>query len=979
MENCRRFAGWDTPLLHSAVALLADASGHPDQLHLGHLTVALPGARAGRRLRELLVAEAEERALRLVPPRITTMGALPELLYTPRAPLADDVTLRAAWVRALQRVPATVLEGLTGRVPPRDDLRAWMELARQVQALHATVAGAGLDFAAVAARCAAHTFDDGERWQLLAATQRAWADELHRMGRADLHVERMAALQEQRLTAPLAGAGQLWLVGVAEMPALVRRMLLALPAGVVEALVHAPPHMAPGFDPLGCVDPAFWAAAHVPLADDQLVVVDRPAEQAGALLRIIAGLDGAYAADDVAVAVPDPEVVPFLEERLGAAGVPCRYAGGRPLTLTPPATLLGVLADAAAEAAPAWAALLRHPDAGAWVQHAARTWDAPGAGTLRNRELPDGWLTPLDRGMAQRIPARMPGTWPVPPGDGLRSQGQDAVAALVEGVRRELLAPLQGRRPLGEWMPALLETLLAIYGIRELDRERPDQRALLGALTRIRDAAAALHRLPAGALECDAATAIRILIDDLRGVTLPPEPEEAAVELLGWLELHVDDSPVAIVTGASEPLFPESVNAHPFLPDSLRTHLGLEDNARRYARDAFHLTALLRSRERVCVVAGRRSAAGDPLRPSRLLLAVPGDALPRRVAGFYGAAGGTGQAQPAPGSSGAAPAQDTAPAEPPPPAAPGGFLLPPDRDIHLDTPPEGISVTAFRQILESPYLFVLDRNVKLDVLDDSAREMDPLGFGGLAHQLLEEFGRSGACTSSEPATVTAALDEALDNQAYRRFGRSPQPAVKLQVEQLRARLHAFARWQAQHVADGWRIVAVECGTPGVGVPFDVDGVPIRLSGRIDRIDHHAGSGQWAVFDYKTGDSVATPDGAHRRGRGEEREWVDLQLPLYRHILPFVEDRHGARVFDGPPGEATLAYIALCADLDQVGALAADWSAEELASADECARECVRLIRRGGFTWEPLKRFMDPDLAALLGIGRLSALEEDLDD
>src|SRR5690606_35854101 len=88
---------------------------------------------------------------------------------------------------------------------------------------------------------------------------------------------------------------------------------------------------------------------------------------------------------------------------------------------------------------------------------------------------------------------------------------------------------------------------------------------------------------------------------------------------------------------------------------------------------------------------------------------------------------------------------------------------------------------------------------------------------------------------------------------------------------------------------GWRIVKVEVEPPEPGVPFDVDGRPVLLRGRIDRIDRNERTGEWAVFDYKTSDTGQPPEKTHRRGRGKERRWVDLQLPLYRHLLPAIED------------------------------------------------------------------------------------------
>lgn len=65
---------------------------------------------------------------------------------------------------------------------------------------------------------------------------------------------------------------------------------------------------------------------------------------------------------------------------------------------------------------------------------------------------------------------------------------------------------------------------------------------------------------------------------------VPPEPTSDAVELLGWLELPLDDTQAAIVTSFNEGFVPTSLNSDLFLPNGLRRRLGLNDNARRYAR-----------------------------------------------------------------------------------------------------------------------------------------------------------------------------------------------------------------------------------------------------------------------------------------------------------------------------------------------------------------------------------------------------------
>jgi ATP-dependent helicase/nuclease subunit B len=959
MVEQRHFTGWDEPALPAAVSLLLERYATAGELALRPIVLVVPGARAGRRLKELLVEAATGRRLRLEPPRVVTVGELPELLCEPGAAAADDALCRRAWARALRRLDAARLGLIFAERPADDDLRQWLELGRQLQQLHGQVAAAALTFRDVAARRdASLLFDDTPRWSVLAALQDEYGASLRRVRREDRDLARIAALRSGAVACP----SEVWLIGVAEMPRVVRDMLALLPASRVHAVVHAPLQLAAAFDALGAVEPAWWAAAPVPLRDDQLRVVDGPAAQATAAVAAIAALDGRRAADDIVIGVADGEVVPWLEERLAEAGVPSRYAAGTPLTSTAPFRLLAAVADVLdGGTAEAWAALARHPDLWRWLRRHGAAFDHRGAPALRGS---DAWLQPLDRYLDRHLPARLaeqlPGTGT---GGGSGRAGVDALVRLLRGP--DFLGALRGRRAVAEWMPVVLDLLLAVYGDTPLRREVPAERRLLVACTQLRDAAAALHRL-AGLLDdaCDAPTAIRVLLDDARGGNVPNEPDAAAVELLGWLELHLDDAPVAIVTGANEPYLPESINADIFLPDSLRAALGMLDNERRTARDAYQLTALLHSRRSTTIIAGRRSATGDPLRPSRLLLATSGERLARRILDFYGAGGAPVE------SAAAGPVTATAH------AATSGFALPPQPVLRAPHPIDQVAVTAFRMLLQDPYMFALERVLQLRAEDDAARELDPLAFGSVAHDILQQFGSGPDAHSRDAARIAARLDSLLDEQARQRFGHAARAAVGLQLEQLRMRLHAFARWQADWVADGWRIVAVECGTPPEGVPFDVDGSPIRLTGRIDRIDRHAATGRWAVFDYKTSEKAEPPGRAHRRGRGDASAWIDLQLPMYRHILPHLRNAAGETVFAGDIVDVTLGYITICAASDQVGALMADWSADDLAAADDVARECIRLLRHNVFEYDgSTGSWLDEDLAALLGHGRITAGEE----
>ena len=937
----RIFLGWDVPALPAAAAYIVDHYLHGQVADLRPATLVLPGRRARRRMIEVLLEEAEARSATLIPPTATTVGALPSALHTSLLPLADDLTCRRAWSHALRSVSQEALREVFPHLPKKGALAEWDELAGLLAGLHESVAGEEHRFSDVARICHSDVlFDDAPRWSVMARVQDLYLKLLGDAGLADRFAVRMAALESG--VAPFTG--DLWLVSIVELPSVTRRLIEASGA-TLRTLIHAPEDLAVEgedpfpFDPLGLPSTEYWEVARIPVTDEVLRVVESPAAQADEVIESLVGLDGRYSTEDVALGVhAQSDVVPYLEQRLEARGVTPRYAAGTPLSRTGSLRLLEAVAEYRDDRSYlALAALLRHPDAGPLTNVHANT-NTSGGGTPTRLESIDA----ADHYFNKHLPHRLRGE--LPPGE-KRGASLPPLVYSIESTGP--IRHLKGRKRLRAWMPLIRDVLLVAYGGEKLDLSRPADRRLLETLGRIRTAATTLATLPESLdEECSASEAIRTLLRELRDDGLPPEPQRNAVELLDWLELPLDDAPAVILTGFNEGFLPESVSGHAFLPDALRSRLGLIDNRRRLARDAYRLTTVLRSKESVRLIAGRRTEQGDPLRPSRLMFRIPEDEMAARVLHFLEGDGG----------SPVGPGLSSLGLEP---GAESQFLVPPERTLELDKHevPTKLAVTAFKALLADPYRFVLEGIYRLDRVDDEARELDPLQFGILAHEVLQAFGQMALQSPpgvdiTDPAAMGRTLVKLVDEEVAARFGDHALPAIALQAEQLKARLRAFADRQAAWAGAGWRIVAVEQQSAGEGVPFDVDGEPILLRGRIDRIDHNPETGDWAVLDYKTGNTVLPPEKTHRKGR---QEWIDLQLPLYRRLLEGLVDTEGRPVVNYDPGgdgSIELGYISLPKDPAKSAFLLASWTDAELAEAEEIGREQIRTLRRRTFVFDP---------------------------
>ncbi len=480
-----------------------------------------------------------------------------------------------------------------------------------------------------------------------------------------------------------------------------------------------------------------------------------------------------------------------------------------------------------------------------------------------------------------------------------------------------LLEPLDERHSLPEWVEILNAVFAEIYSTEPegFAQQIPKQHteAILGwnAITRMIGTA----RI-GWAEQMPATRAFRRITAIVSDVPITPESESATIDLVGWLEVALDDAPIVIVTGLNEGVVPASVTSHPFLPDRLRAALGILDNKRRLTRDRYYLKTLTAGARECYLIAGRSADNAEPRLPSRLLFDGNAEWQARIIRKFY------------PEST-----------EPEAGADPSGvkqrseaglrIAAPEDLNLALEREITAFPVSGFRVYIECPYKFYL-RYSSITPAPELLHEMDALQFGTLMHATLEWFGESGLADSTDEKINGAGLSQELDRQVRRRYGLQPHPAVLMQARAAKNRLAAFARVHTEELARGWRICASEMSFE---IPIELLGKTVAIRGRIDRIDR---CGELVrVMDYKTGATVQKPDSAHYDKRAEQ--WRDLQLPLYAwHIASCGE-------YGGAVPEA--GYFALPKNPDQVKPLLTTWDAEMLENAYETAKGIAGKVLR----------------------------------
>ncbi len=858
---------WDKPALSSTVeyilGLYPPTKGKP--LDLRHLLIFVQTAQTGRRIREALTIQASQLGgTGLFPPRIRT----PYSLVQPRRAgnahhVATELQSLAVWCKVLEgqdfhRFPALFpkAQSFSGSIPR-------MSLARSLEKLRGTLVEACMDCRGVLESGHCH---EGERsrWENLALLEEKYLQAIDRMGWSDSRV-----LQREASRNPVVAEGvkQVLVIGVTDLVPLTQAALSNLSPSLEVNILCFGPSDGKGnpFDEWGRPTVEFWKDHQLELDEENIHVCLDETSQVERVVDFIANQDQTRRHKVLALGVADATLASRLHRGLDARGVNAYDPGGDSAgTHGLFAFLKGI------------SSLLRDPS----FQGAVNLLRMPPVQKSVGCVSASGLLSGLDLLQKKAIPASI----------------HDALAVVPEK-----LIPDTGRYKEWDDRQRLLirEALKALHGLNSLLKKFQDttlDEALHKLLAELDLAGFGDDVMLVEILDClqAAGSDFSALGEKGGGLDIRQELEmtlelisrlqvfgglpENAVKLQGWLELCWETAPHLIVTGFQDHSVPQSIIGDLFIPETLRTALGLPGNETRLARDAWQTALLLESRRpKGCVefLLSRTSDDGDPLLPSRLLLACGQEQLIERVETLF---------------------CELSPDKSPPP-----FSIPWKLEPVTKQGRESLSVTSFSAYLSCPFMFFMSRKLGMDEIDARKVDLDAGEFGTLLHSVLEELARDSGKKGCGNAEVLQEfffdqLKELMDS----RYGHMRSAPLWAQVDAARERLMLAAKHQAGLIRDGWEIHKVEHR-----IKLPIGG--INVTGIIDRVDHHPGTGAWRVIDYKTGNKGANPESVHHGEtsrsaglrqlpdyakfelNGKERAWKDLQLPLYmlawQHLHP----------------------------------------------------------------------------------------------
>ena len=923
----RVFWGWERPVSEQATALLCKGFTG-GELDLSDTLIIVPTAEAARRLREVLAkATAAHEGAAVLPHVWVPEHAL--LTEQDREQAPSHLASLFAWAQVLQRIDFSGHPCLFPE-PPAERGWSWaLATAEMLLDLGSALGAGGLNFTKLASHEASRS--DQERWSELASLEQRYFAALKKQKLKDVQALKCDRAKDARLP---EGVKRVLVLAAPDLPPLFSGwMESAAKQAELTVCIQAPEELRHAFDPEGrpCAD--FWqqpAALPAPIAVEHLHVAANAVKQADLVVGQIAKL---ALQDRTAVGVCDAEVNSALKERLAIEDVRVFDPAGVPPQAQGLWHVLICVRDLIASRT--WkslASLLRVEDV-----RAALSGGGEGSGSSLLQAADD---------FAQRhMPMTLEHALEL-----LRPSDRPAEQKLKLVIKEALkLAEGFDRQPPGD---AVRSLLVRLYGGHLFTPKSPADRGMLELAETVLETAQEVTReakrfqLKPGGAEVFA------LVMDRAGTTMLTEMRgEVELVLQGWLELLWEQCPCLVVAGLNEEHVPGILVGHPFLPDSLRAALQLPSQDTRYARDAYLLHALAAQRRpgALQLICGQWGERGDALRPSRLLFRGPDKELPERVERLF------------PKDEGHAVATD-------PPRSLAWKLRP--RMVSVDLP--RVSASMLRNYLACPFRFYLRSGLHMQPVNTDKREMKANDFGDLIHVAVQKMAADrNIAASTKESDIADFLCAAAEDEARRLYGRRLTMLLRLQLESALQRLRSAAFHEAESRKEGWQIQCAELVVEG---DLQIAGLPFR--GKIDRIEQRecGGRAEIRLIDFKTSDKAQKPLAAHTReitGRsrcreedawklfeapdGRQRQWLDLQLPLYAAAMAARGVANVRVAYFNMPKNVQDVAITEWEDFD------AKWSEQAVTFAEKI----VQRIRTGVF-WPPARVSFDDYEELFLG-------------
>jgi ATP-dependent helicase/nuclease subunit B len=897
------FIGWEKSLLELVTErLLRESQG--DTLDFSRMCIIAPTANSCRKLRSELIL------------RLTGFAYFPPKLVTPdfflhsggKKDIANIFQTTSAWIETLSEAPIDILESLYLR--KNESFERLLGVSNSIKNLRMLLAENGLTIGELARNGSKSGLQEPERWNALAKLEDIYIKNLHDAGFHDAEFSKIkfdpASLLEN--------IDRLLIVGVCDPIPLVMKKLEALKTIELEVWIHAPANFADRFDAWGRPILGKWENSHIDFKgnEENIRLAGSADSQVELILDIIFDRIKPVNSNDFALASLNPSLLPILSKSFADMGIKTYNPAGENLTLSSIYHLLDNFCRLVeTESYEAFSLIARHPHL---LDYASNK--IPFFSRIE-------FLSALDRAQNEYLPVKISGL------ERAKNAQIKSFIQIIEGFLADF-----NKMTLHEFLSKILEE---VYLNKNLSFSIGSDISLMDSAKCISLQISCLGDSKLEQSSLSRSKKLKLFLSILKDTKYYSGSLSNSIPLHGWLELQWENAENLVICGANEGFLPESIVGDIFIPEIPREKLGLRNNKRRFARDAYILSALIESRKAsVHLIAGKRDVSEEPLKASRLLFMCDDSKMLLRAKKLFG--------------------------------------NPEDKEVRpltrsiqwklkvpINETVKKLSVTSFKKYLLCPFRFYLSEILRMREIDDGKKEFDAMDFGNLIHNVLQSFAlNKSAKDFSDEGKILDFLNSDLDKIIKKRYSTQQHLSLTIQIESMKNRLAKFAEIQTEETKKGWEIIESEFELEG-----EIEGM--KINAKIDRIDR-AADGSIRILDYKSLDVPLKPRKAHigsaREGDipsyeyvGKNQCWIDLQLPLYQILLSksgLFENRKISCGYFNMPKALADTKIEIWDELDE----------NMLESAEICAKGIVRDIKLGKF-WPPKTKVQYDDFSKLL--------------
>jgi RecB family exonuclease len=217
------------------------------------------------------------------------------------------------------------------------------------------------------------------------------------------------------------------------------------------------------------------------------------------------------------------------------------------------------------------------------------------------------------------------------------------------------------------------------------------------------------------------------------------------------------------------------------------------------------------------------------------------------------------------------------------------------------------SASQLETMARCPYRYFVERVLHVKAIEeiefDPDRWLEAREFGSMLHEVLETSMAELCSAGRKPVLEFLPRMEAIATDALQRWREDVPPPSEAAFESRRDELLASCEIFLRREEEACRTVTPryfevsfgfgEDGPDTIAMPEPLSiplggGREVLLRGRIDRVDYDEASGQWSVWDYKSGGTWEYDKGGHLQ-RGTK-----VQHAIYARALRAMLDRKGER-------------------------------------------------------------------------------------